>query len=65
MTEGLDGSSRPRSILGAVLSVVLAIIADFILVRSSGRITPWARAEAGPRDGRLIAWFTDPAHWTG
>ena len=63
-------ASRPffptEYLLGAVLSVVLAFAADFLLVRLERLITPWARARAGAAlmDG-IVDFFLDPANWTG
>ena len=44
-----DRSSRPKYLLGAVLSVGLAFVADFLLVRLERPVTPWARVQAGRR----------------
>jgi osmoprotectant transport system permease protein len=47
ITEGLDRFFLTEIYLGAVLSILMAFAADFILVRVEHRLTPWARARAG------------------
>jgi osmoprotectant transport system permease protein len=47
ITEGLNRFFLTEIYLGAVLSVVMAFAADFILVRIERLVTPWARARAG------------------
>ena len=49
ITEGLDRFFLTEIYVGAVLSIVMAFAADFILVRIERWITPWARAKAGAR----------------
>lgn len=49
ITEGLDRFFLTEIYLGAVLSIVMAFAADFLLVRIERRVTPWARAGAGGR----------------
>ena len=47
--DGLNQFDTTLSLLGAVLSLVLALTVDFILVRVENVITPWAhRRRAGP-----------------
>jgi osmoprotectant transport system permease protein len=47
ITEGLDRFFLTEIYLGAVLSVLMAFAADFILVRIERLVTPWARARTG------------------
>lgn len=47
ITEGLDRFFLTEIYLGAVLSIVMAFAADFLLVRIERLVTPWARARAG------------------
>ena len=47
ITEGLDRFFLTEIYLGAVLSIVMAFGADFLLVRVQRLVTPWARARAG------------------
>ena len=49
ITEGLDRFFLTEIYVGAVLSIVMAFAADFILVRIERLITPWSRARAGAR----------------
>ena len=46
ITEGLQTFFPTKYVLGAVLSVLLAFIVDFGLVRVERLVTPWARARA-------------------
>ncbi len=47
ITEGIQTFFPTKYLLGAVLSVVLAFSADFLLVRFERFITPWAHARVG------------------
>jgi osmoprotectant transport system permease protein len=47
ITEGLDRFFLTEIYLGAVLSIVMAFGADFLLVRVERIVTPWARTRAG------------------
>jgi osmoprotectant transport system permease protein len=47
ITEGLDRFFLTEIYLGAVLSIVMAFGADFLLVRVERLVTPWARTRAG------------------
>jgi osmoprotectant transport system permease protein len=47
ITEGLDRFFLTEIYLGAVLSIVMAFGADFLLVRVERFVTPWARTRAG------------------
>ena len=47
ITEGLQTSFDTKIYLGAVGSVVLALIVDAVLVVVQRRLTPWARVRAG------------------
>lgn len=49
ITEGLDRFFLTEVYVGALLSIVMAFAADFLLVRVERLITPWARAKAGAR----------------
>jgi osmoprotectant transport system permease protein len=49
ITEGIQGFFPTEYLLGAVLSVLLAIAADFLLVRFERIVTPWAHAKAAAR----------------
>ena len=66
ITEGLQTFFPTKYLLGAVLSVALAFAADFLLVRLERLVTPWAQARAGGAlmDG-VVAFFLDPANWSG
>jgi osmoprotectant transport system permease protein len=46
-TEGIQTFFPTKYLLGAVISVVLAVGADFLFVRLERLITPWSRARAG------------------
>jgi len=47
LTEGLQTLFSTKIYLGAILSVALAFIADFLLIWVERRLTPWAQARAG------------------
>lgn len=49
ITEGLQTFFPTKYLLGAVLSVALAIGADIMFVQFERLVTPWARARAGAR----------------
>jgi osmoprotectant transport system permease protein len=49
ITEGLDRFFLTEIYVGAVLSIVMAFAADFLLVRIERLITPWTRAKAQAR----------------
>ena len=49
ITEGLQTFFPTKYLLGAVLSVVLAFIADALFVQLEKVITPWTHARAGAR----------------
>jgi osmoprotectant transport system permease protein len=49
ITEGLQTLFPTKYLLGAALSVLLAMVADAGLVRAEKLITPWARARSGVR----------------
>lgn len=49
ITEGLQTFFPTKYLLGAVLSVVLALLADALFVQLERIITPWTRAQAGAR----------------
>jgi osmoprotectant transport system permease protein len=46
ITEGLQTLFPTKYLLGAALSVLLAMTADTLLVRFERRVTPWARARS-------------------
>jgi osmoprotectant transport system permease protein len=46
LTEGIQTFFSTKIILGGVLSVLLALVADFLFVRLERALTPWARARA-------------------
>ena len=66
-------------LFGAVPLMILAIVADFALVRLQRRLTPWSRPRTAAEDaddpgvgrglmeliGETVAWLTDPANWQG
>ena len=70
-----SASSSPRAsrrffptkiYLGAVLSVALAFLADFLFVRLERRLTPWAtRAGGTGLMPDILGWLLDPANWSG
>ena len=47
ITEGLQTFFPTKYVLGGVLSVLLALVVDFVLVRVERIATPWSRARAG------------------
>ena len=49
ITEGIQTFFPTKYLLGAFLSVILAVGADFLFVRLERLITPWSRARAGAR----------------
>jgi len=49
ITEGIQTFFPTKYLLGAVLSVVLAVAADVLFVRVERLVTPWAHARAGVR----------------
>jgi osmoprotectant transport system permease protein len=49
ITEGIQTFFPTKYLLGAFLSVVLAIGADLLFVRLERRITPWSTARVGAR----------------
>ena len=49
ITEGLQTFFPTKYLLGAVLSVVLALLADALFVQLERIITPWTHARAGAR----------------
>lgn len=49
ITEGLQTDFDTKIYLGAVASVVLALIVDALLVALQRRLTPWSRVGAGSR----------------
>ena len=52
--DGLNQFDTTLSIMGAVLSLLLALAADFVLVRVENMITPWTRRRLGGRDARGV-----------
>ena len=48
ITEGIQTFFPTKYLLGAALSVGLAVGADLLFVRLQYLITPWAHAKAGP-----------------
>jgi osmoprotectant transport system permease protein len=49
ITEGLDRFFLTEIYVGAVLSILMAFSADFLLVRIERLVTPWTRVRAGAR----------------
>jgi osmoprotectant transport system permease protein len=49
ITEGIQSFFPTKYLLGALLSVVLAIGADILFVRFERLVTPWAHARVEPR----------------
>jgi osmoprotectant transport system permease protein len=49
ITEGIQSFFPTEYLLGAILSVLLAIAADLLFVRFGRLVTPWARVGAGVR----------------
>ncbi|HEU4571282.1 MAG TPA: ABC transporter permease [Candidatus Limnocylindrales bacterium] len=49
ITEGIQTFFPTKYLLGAIISVVLAVGADVLFVRLERWITPWSRARAGAR----------------
>lgn len=47
ITEGIQSFFPTQYLLGAILSVLLAIAADLLFVRFGRLVTPWAQARAG------------------
>ncbi|HEX5014692.1 MAG TPA: ABC transporter permease [Candidatus Limnocylindrales bacterium] len=48
ITEGIQTFFPTKYLLGAALSVLLAFLVDFLLVRVERALTPWARARVAP-----------------
>ncbi len=46
ITEGLQTFFPTKMILGGAMSVILAFVSDFLLIRVEHRLTPWAAARA-------------------
>jgi osmoprotectant transport system permease protein len=42
ITEGLQTFFPTKYLLGGLLSIVLALVVDWLLVRTERRLTPWA-----------------------
>ena len=55
--DGLNQFDSTLSLTGAILSLVLALAADFALVRVERLVTPWARGRDAVRD---TAGFPEP-----
>lgn len=49
ITEGIQNFFPTKYLLGAALSVVLAVGADYLFVRFERLVTPWAHARVGGR----------------
>jgi osmoprotectant transport system permease protein len=49
ITEGIQSFFPTKYLLGALLSVLLAIGADMLFVRFERLVTPWAHARVEPR----------------
>jgi osmoprotectant transport system permease protein len=47
ITEGLNQFFLTEILTGAVLSIIMAFAADFLLVRIERLVTPWARRRGG------------------
>ena len=47
ITDGLQTFFPTKYVLGGVLSVLLALVVDFVLVRVERMATPWSRSRAG------------------
>jgi osmoprotectant transport system permease protein len=47
ITDGLQTFFPTKYVLGGVLSVLLALVVDFVLVRVERIATPWSRSRAG------------------
>ena len=51
--DGLDRFYTPEVIVGAVLSIALALVADGLLLAAQNALTPWARRSPGHEPLRL------------
>ncbi|MFL5778492.1 MAG: ABC transporter permease [Chloroflexota bacterium] len=49
ITEGVSRFFMTEIVLGAVLSIILAVVADVLLIQLEKLVTPWARARARAR----------------
>jgi osmoprotectant transport system permease protein len=54
--EGLQTFFNTEIVVGAVLSVALALVADALLLGTQKVLTPWARAGRGPQVRPFIPW---------
>ena len=51
ITEGLQTFFPTKYLLGGLLSIALALVVDWLLVRTERQLTPWARASTGRAAG--------------
>jgi osmoprotectant transport system permease protein len=54
--EGLQTFFNTEIVVGAVLSVALALVADALLLGTQRVLTPWTRVRRGPRVRPFIPW---------
>ncbi|WP_129285162.1 ABC transporter permease [Streptomyces sp. GZWMJZ-114] len=59
--DGLDTTFKAQVLAASVLCVVLAVVADLLLLGLQRLLTPWTRAGRVPRKARRAASRTNPA----
>ena len=65
-TDGFNRSFYDPIVVGIVACIVLALLFDVVIVVVTRLLTPWQRAtKACGMIPDILAWLTDPAHWTG
>ena len=69
---GINQRFPDRHAGGVGLVVILSVIIDAALLFGQRRLTPWSAARGGRGRravieflGEVLAWYTDPAQWTG
>ena len=71
ITYGFNIAYNTPIIVGLVLSIALAAVADLLLVGAQRLVVPWARTRRAPGAAdmsflaQVFGWFTTSANWTG
>ena len=65
--EGLRTLFQTEILLGAMLAVALAFVADGVLLMVQRAMTPWAkdRRVEGGRVVSVLQWLLESEHWSG